>query len=79
MTTYWYEIRVSEILDSDWSQWFNGMEVLPGNEGSPVAGTLLRGCLPDQAALFGVLSQIRNLTLTLVEVKRISHCVSTKE
>ena len=73
MTTYRYEIRVSEILDSDWSQWFEGMEVLPGNEGSPVPGTLLRGCPPDQAALFGILSQIRNLNLTLVEVRRMSH------
>ena len=72
MTTYWYEIRVSEILDSDWSQWFDGMEVLPSSEGSRAPGTLLRGCPPDQAALFGILSQIRNLNLTLVEVKRIS-------
>jgi putative acetyltransferase len=73
MTAYWYEIRVSETLDCQWSQWFAGMEVVPLSEGSHVAGTLLRGNLPDQAALFGILSQLRNLNLTLIEVKRVNH------
>ncbi|HSL45390.1 MAG TPA: hypothetical protein VK897_18295 [Anaerolineales bacterium] len=72
MTACWYEIKVSEMLDCNWSQWFEGMEILPASEGSGMSGTLLRGNLPDQAALFGVLSQVRNLNLTLVEVKRIS-------
>lgn len=72
MTACWYEIRVDEILDCNWSQWFEGMEVVPTSEGSGKSGTLLRGNLPDQAALFGILSQVRNLNLTLVEVKRIS-------
>jgi hypothetical protein len=72
MTACWYEIQISEILDSRWSRWFEGMEVLPIAEGSPVAGTLLRGCLPDQAALFGILSQVRNLHLTLIEVRRMN-------
>ncbi len=72
MTACWYEIRVSEIPESHWSQWFDGVEILPTSEGSHMAGTLLRGNLPDQAALFGILSQVRNLNLTLVKVKRIS-------
>lgn len=33
----------------------------------------MRGCLPDQAALFGILSQLRNLNLTLVEVRWMTH------
>jgi len=33
--------------------------------------TLLRGDLPDQAALHGVLSQIEALSLELVEVRQI--------
>ncbi len=73
MTACWYEIKVSEILESHWSQWFEGMEVVSSSAGSSMSGTLLRGNLPDQAALFGILSQVRNLNLTLVEVKRISH------
>lgn len=73
MTACWYEIRVDETLDSGWSQWFDGMEILPASGGgSHMSGTLLRGNLSDQAALFGILSQVRNLNLTLVEVKRIS-------
>ena len=32
--------------------------------------TVLRGRLPDQAALFGVLSMIRLLGLELIEVRR---------
>jgi hypothetical protein len=70
MTLYWYEIKVGETLDSHWSQWFEGMEILPSCDYSQGAGTTLRGFLPDQAALFGILSQVRNLNLTLVEVKR---------
>jgi hypothetical protein len=33
--------------------------------------TRLRGCLPDQAALHGVLAQIEALGLELLEVRRI--------
>jgi hypothetical protein len=67
----WYEIWVSERLDPHWSQWFESLEIDPIPAGSSQAGTILRGCLPDQAALFGVLSQVRNLNLTLIEVRRI--------
>ena len=38
----------------------------------PVPGeTLLRGELADQAALHGVLAQIENLSLELLEVRRV--------
>jgi hypothetical protein len=71
MSASWYEIRVSEPLDERWAQWFEGMEILTENDENLGGGTLLRGCLPDQAALFGILGQIRDLNLTLIEVRRM--------
>ncbi len=65
-----YEIRVEENLESWWSGWFSDMEIIPAEERSN-KGTILRGSLPDQAALFGLLGRLRDLNLTLVEVRRI--------
>jgi hypothetical protein len=66
-----YEIRVGEELRAHWAAWFAGMElILPA--GSEPAGTLLRGELRDQAALYGVLNRIRDLNLTLIEVRRVN-------
>jgi hypothetical protein len=76
MTVFRYEIRVDETLDSHWSEWFDGMEILPSSEGSNTPGTLLSGSLPDQAALFGILSQLRSLNLTLIEVRRINRATN---
>jgi hypothetical protein len=66
----WYEIRVEEALGAGWSEWFSEMEIVPVEDKSG-PGTLLRGNLADQAALFGVLGRVRNLNLTLVEVRRV--------
>lgn len=65
-----YEIRLAERLPSPWWQWFLDLGVSPV-EGAPGPGTLLRGSLPDQAALFGLLARVRDLNLTLLEVRRI--------
>lgn len=61
-----YEIKIKGWLDPGWSAWFGGLELshLEGNE------TLLSGTLPDQAALHGLLEQIRDLNLTLLSVNR---------
>ncbi len=58
-------IRLKESLDACWLGWFDGLEVHNLEEG----GALLQGGLPDQAALFGILARIRDLNLTLVEVR----------
>lgn len=72
MSEIWIEIWVGENLDECWIQWFEGMEMIPCMENGVQIGTLLCGCLPDQAALFGVLSQVRNLNLTLIAFRRTS-------
>jgi hypothetical protein len=63
----YYEIRVQGQLDSNWSDWFNGLEVIPQESGE----TLIAGVLPDQAALQGILTKVFNLRLLLLSVKRI--------
>jgi hypothetical protein len=72
MSEIWFEIRVGENLDDRWSVWFQGMQILPWFENGNRIGTILFGCLPDQAAIFGVLGQIRNLNLTVISFRRIS-------
>lgn len=63
----YYEIRIEGHLGESWSTWFEGMMIcLEENRETVIAGQL-----PDQSALHGVLMKIRDLGLTLVEVKRV--------
>ena len=63
----YYEIRVQGQLDSNWSDWFNGLEVTPQENGE----TLITGPIQDQAALQGILTKIFNLRLVLLSLRRI--------
>jgi hypothetical protein len=58
-----YEIRVQGRLDVRWSAWFDGMEVATDDGGC----TLIRGRV-DQAALHGLIQQVRDLGLPLLSV-----------
>ena len=62
-----YEIRVEGELDEDyWADFLEGMAVEPqGNE------TVISGPVVDQAALYGLLSRLRDLALTLVALRRL--------
>jgi hypothetical protein len=59
-----YQIRIDGLLDSSWSDWFDGLAISYSAEDT----TILTGPLPDQAALHGVLNKIRDLGLTLLTV-----------
>ena len=64
-----YQILIEGFLNHSWSDWFEGMQIHHREDGD----TLLEGYLPDQCALHGVLTKIRDLGLTLIEVKRIEY------
>jgi hypothetical protein len=61
-----YEIRVDGVLDERWGDWFDDMQV--SSDGTQ---TVISGPLPDQPALHGVLTKIRDLGLSLVSVRRL--------
>ncbi len=63
-----YEIRVEGLIDTTWSDWFNGMTISHEKE----TETILLGKLPDQTALHGVLDRIRDLGLGLISVNRVN-------
>jgi hypothetical protein len=59
------EIRVKGHLAQHWCDWLGGLAI----ENQPDGCALLSGSLPDQAALYGVLHQMRDLGLALVSVR----------
>ena len=64
-----YQIRIEGHVNLDWSDSFDEVTVSQTEAGQ----TVLSGALPDQTALHGVLMRIRDLGLSLVEVKRIEN------
>ena len=63
-----YEIRVKGRLDARWSRWFANLQIIPQSNSE----SLLIGPVADQAALYGVISRMRDLGLVLISVHRIS-------
>jgi len=59
------EIRVEGHLDEQWSEWLEGLTIVYG-EGSVA---ILTGLLADQAALYGVISKLRDLGIRLLSVE----------
>lgn len=62
-----YEVRLKGHLDDDWNEWFGGVTVTPEDDGT----TVLTCHVIDQAALHGLLRQIRDLGLPLISANRI--------
>jgi hypothetical protein len=61
-----YEIRVAGVLDSRWAAWFNGFQI--SGQGQE---TVICGLVPDQPALHGLLTKVRDLGLGLISVRRL--------
>jgi hypothetical protein len=62
-----YQIVVKGHLDSEWSEWFEGLNITMVDNGE----TILSGPIIDQTALHGVLIKIRDLGLPLLALTRI--------
>jgi hypothetical protein len=59
-----YHITVKGHLDSHWSAWFDNMTISNQANGEAI----LSGPLADQAALYGILTKVRDLGLPLLAV-----------
>jgi len=62
-----YEIRVGGHLSSRWEAWFDGLTLVPSDDGT----TVIRGPIVDQSALHGVLQKLRDLGIPLVSVTQL--------
>jgi NADPH:quinone reductase-like Zn-dependent oxidoreductase len=72
-TSTLYEFRISGHLDSRWAATFGGMSIARHDDGT----TTLSGSLTDQAALHGMLAQLRDAGLPLVSVAQVGSDGST--
>jgi hypothetical protein len=61
------EIVVKGQLDSNWSEWLEGLAITHNDKGQ----TIVSGPIRDQAALYGLLVKLRDMVLFLISVKYI--------
>jgi len=66
-----YEIKIKGILEIQWFEWFDGMNISYNDDGD----TLITGPIVDQAALFGILKKVRDLGLLLLSV----NCLTSEQ
>jgi hypothetical protein len=62
-----YRIRVEGVLEPTWSEWLDGMTISQ----EPGGVTILSGSIRDQAELFGLLTKVRDMGLSLISVNRV--------
>ena len=61
-----YRIHIKEHLDQSWQEWLEELQIVHEADGT----SLLIGTLKDQPALYGVLTKISRLNLTLLSLER---------
>ena len=59
------EIVVKGQLDSNWSEWLEGLAITHNDKGQ----TIVSGPIRDQAALYGILVKMRDMVLFLISVR----------
>ena len=60
-------ILVKQHLSDRWAEWFGGLHV----QNLPTGEALLFGTVPDHAALYGVLTHMRDLDVQILSVDAI--------
>ena len=60
---YRTEIRVKGKINPNWSDWFGELHLQ-----EDCGETMLRGQLPDMAAIYGVISRLGSLVIPLISV-----------
>jgi len=66
-----YQIKVQGCLDSNWSDWFNEMEITNETKTDSHSITIFEGAVEDQATLRGILNLLWDLNLTILSVNRV--------
>jgi len=61
------EIRVKGQIDEHWSGWFEDLTIRHTEQDE----TILSGIVVDQAELYGLLTKLRNLGLSLISVNSV--------
>ena len=61
------EIRIKGRIEEGWSAWFEGLEITH----TEINETILTGPIQDQAALYGLISKLRDLGLSLLSVNQV--------
>lgn len=73
-----YQVRLQGQISADWSDWLSDLDVIAEGQ-SPAAVTTITGTVKDQAALFGLLSFIRDLGVALISVTYLPESSIDKE
>jgi hypothetical protein len=58
-------LRIKGHLDPGWQEWLEGLQIVHEPDGT----SRLSGILEDQPALFGVLTKISHMSLTLLSLE----------
>ncbi len=64
VSMYYTEIRVKGKIGPSWSDWFGELQL----QEDACDETILRGKLPDMAAVYGVISRLGSLVIPLFSV-----------
>lgn len=62
-----YVIRIQGHFDQSWEAWFDDFTITC----EPGGGTLLTGYIIDQPALYGLITRLQNMGITLLSVNQI--------